>query len=1341
MTTIPRSLPAYLRLPDGLRFTGAIRLDQGDQLRFDARQALNPRPPEGLPLTVIVAGLPDQEETQFLIEAEVVSCGNRDVIFRAEGSIPTDVARCLDPEGNVWPQEANRNDALISALRERGLREVGSSMRRFLIDLGDHLFDLSTSSRYGISGQHSHYDALNNLKRQNKLILTQFGESVAKSLEDLAKEASDRTSTSLEATSARSLQLVALADIDQQLAIDRVIGDFVDRFRVPLECLTIRAATLAGLDPLHARTPFHPAYIVNAFAAGIDGISDNTVVREDSLRFFRQRFSHELQSLYSGLNSWLVEAGINPDLEDQIAEHGSLLNPPNRRAASTEQPGREHSAATSDSSADLHPSESSDTTSAESQPLRSERAVDPAQSGSRTHATGKPPAAPQNHLTEKPAQPRVGGHAYDDAHGKPANSDQSTAGRTTRDRHDAMYEAVLAALDATADLTNSGTAPSAARKPAAESSASIPNETPSNEETLSEEKTLSEAETLEVLQQLQNAGKPETSLSSMTSLLSLLREATPGERQIDRSSANRLSFVDTVFQTLHNNFDVSEDMAPNLARLRLPLARLSLQEPRFFTEPDHPAHQLLNKLSRLAGADQGNNRALQKKVNAVVDRIVSDYEQDSQVFEDAQHQLDHLLRQQDQVLERNVERLVGTLEGQERLASAQRLVDERLRETLDPEAAPEATLALLNAGWRDALVQIYLRDGAESPAWNEEIDLLRSLSKDLYRAAGGTLPSREQREMQLRLRALGSRLSEATPGSLAHESALSGLLKLLSGGTPIATRPYPSQPQRDRPAPDKVASLPRLRRWLQRVAELQTGSRLRYRGRDGRLRHMQLVWRSQDGNRFAFVNERGQKIAELTAIQLARQLSRGATPSSQADRMSVLEQSIYDTLEGAQRALSFSRNRDSLTQLINGNSLFKQLGRSVNHAQTRGAEHAFILLDIDRFKLVNEVFDELAGDQVLVEFAKLLAQLNDRRALTARLDEDTFGILLTFRSIDEARHIADRIRADIADSSLTVSGEEVTFTVSMGVAPILESTDSSERVLQNARTALALAKAQGRDQVVAYHVDQEEILQYQQDRDTSRARLEEALTTDQLVLRGQPIVTSSMDGSESTTRHYEVLLALRGEDGELHSPQDFIASAERFGFITQVDQWVIRETFTWISSLIDRQKSVPELSINLSGASLTDYDFLNYMLEQISEFGVGTNRLCFEITETGTVDNLPVAADFVRTLRNLGCKFSLDDFGTGLSSYSYLKELPVDYVKIDGSFVTEIHQNHTDYAMAKSINDLAHFLGQKTIAECVETLDSLPALREIGVDYLQGWGVGMPRPLSEVSEELADLET
>lgn len=1309
------SLPAYIRLPDGLRFAGTAEMDDDGRLRFRPKQAISPLPPEGLPLHLIIAGLPNDEEAQLSIAGSVASASARDVAIDADESLPAPLVEALDPESIVWIPEPEVARQIVRTMREQGSELLLKGMRRFVVSLGDELFDLSTSSRYGISGQHAHYDALNMLKRHSDEFIASFEAGLAASLDTIEKDGEGQSFADLEAASARNLDLVALDEMDQKLAVDKIVSGLIDEHRVELECLTIRAALVADLEPRKARTPFHPAYIVQSFMDAFEQISDSAVVIQDTLRCFREQYAPVLNEVYPQLNELFIREGVEAGLEEDIRENGSLLNPVEKRIikSTTRTRNRDESSAQGGGVSGGSGGASGGTSGGASQ-------------GGGSSMTGETPAADT------------------DANRPPAQS----AGPL--DKHDAMYDAVISALD-----TQRGQAPP--EEASTPDEAATPEPADNNSESPAPESkdagqaaataalhtaVLSQQQLTQALQGLQELQPDVASLGELEPLEKLIREREGGDAELDRDGSNRLHFVDNVFRTLHNNFEVSEEMAPNLARLRVPLARLSLQEPKFFTQPDHPAHQLLDKLSVLASADHTINRSLQNKVSAIVNQIVEDYDEDSEVFASAQQELDGLLSQQDRVLNRNIERVISGLEGQEKLNRAQRRVEHLLQDRLDGENTPQPIKELLDGGWRSALVQLALREGEDSVAWREETALLDALLGKLESSAGGALAESDLREMQVRLRALNKRLHVSNPGSVDHENALRRINATLSGKAPLVTTHYRSPlPHRGLPDDERVGQLPRLKRWLQRVKELEPGARLRYRSKDGQRKHMRLVWISDDRDRYAFVNERGQKVAELSAIQLARQLSRGARPPSAVDDMSVMAQSVYETLEEAQRTLSFDRNRDSLTQLINGESLLFQIKRTLRHAQARDTEHAFLLLDIDNFKLVNEVFDETSGDQVLGEFARLLAQMNDRRALTARMDEDEFGILLTYRSMEEARQIADKIRTDIASGSLTIGAEAVSFTVSIGVTPVVQASEGIDSVLKQARSALELAKSQGRDQVVVYDLDQQELLEYKQERENSRRRLDEAMSTDSLVLRAQPIVQSAVDGSERATHYYEILLAIRDDEGELQSPQDFIRSAERFGYVTMVDRWVIRESFAWISQLMDAQKEIPELAINLSGTSITDNDFLDYVLDQISEYGVGTSKLCFEITETGAIDNLPRAADFVRTLKNIGCKFSLDDFGTGLASHKYLKELPVDYVKIDGTFITDVHHNRTDFAMAKSINDLAHFLGQKTVAECVENLEIVPSLREIGIDYLQGWGIGLPRVLSEITEELANLET
>ncbi|WOJ96118.1 DUF1631 family protein [Congregibacter brevis] len=1305
------ALPAYLRLPDGLRFAGIAEITDSGSLLLKPKQAISSLPPEGLPVHLVIAGLPDDDEAQISIAGSIESINAREVLVSPDDDLPDVVLEVMDPDAIVWlpgPEEADR---LVSEMLAKGHEQLLKAMRRFLVELGDRLFDLSTSSRYGMSGQHAHYDALNVLKRNNEDFLDDFSKALTASVETLEKESDGQTFADLEAASARNLDLVALDEMDQKLAVDKIVNSLIEAHRVELECLTIRTALVANREPRRARTPFHPAYVLQAFIDAFEPISDSQEVIQDSLQMFKDAYAPQLEKLYPSLNAIFIEAGVEPGLEEDIRDNGSLLNPVEKRIIKSTvrtKPGTQ-----AQQEAPPAPTESTPVDSE----VRRGGASTANESGSRDP------------------------DARADADG--ANS-AGAGGGSGGNKHDAMYDAVISALDTNRERSEDEAQEGAAEQQLGGSNSQGAGSGTSAASSSAAPQALDQQQLLNALLALQASQPQAASLGDLKPLESLLKEhgALGDDASIGRDGANRLSFVDTVFDTLNRNFEVSDDMAPSLARLRVPLARLSLHEPKFFAQPDHPAHRLLDKISKLASADNTVNRALRKKVAEIVERVARDYSDDSVVFSDAQGELDSLLSQQNRSLDRNIERVISGLQGQERLNRAQRSVEKLLDRHIDRDGAPRPLVDLLDGGWRQALVQIALREGENSIPWQEEEALLQTLVADFRESSEGELPPPEVKEMQHRLQALNRRLNSSNPGSVAHEAALRNINAVITGRAPADTTTYKSQVS-DAAKPDsqRVEQLPRLRRWLQRVEALEPGAKLRYRSKDGRQRKMRLVWISEDRDQFAFVNERGQKIAEMSAIQLARQLSRGAQAPTPVDDMSVLEQSMYGTLEEAQKTLSFDRNRDTVTQLINGESLMYQLQRSLRHAHARASEHAFLLLDIDNFALVNDVFDDTSGDEVISEFGRLLGQMNDRRALTARMEGDEFGILLTYRNSEEARHIADKIRLDIAASSLSINGEKVSFTVSIGVASVVQTSESPASVKDQARQALALAKTQGKDQVVVFDIDQEEVMNYKLERATSRKRLDDAMSTDSLVLRAQPIVQSAVDGREGAKHHYEILLSLRDDDGELQSPQDFIMSAERFGYVTLVDRWVLKEAFSWISRLMDAQKEVPELSINLSGTSITDNDFLDYVLEQISEHGVGTSKLCFEITETGAIDNIPRAADFVRTLKNIGCKFSLDDFGTGLASHKYLKELPVDYVKIDGTFITDIHRNQTDYAMTKSINDLAHFLGQKTVAECVEDLEIVPALREIGIDYLQGWGIGMPRELHEITDELANLET
>ena len=310
---------------------------------------------------------------------------------------------------------------------------------------------------------------------------------------------------------------------------------------------------------------------------------------------------------------------------------------------------------------------------------------------------------------------------------------------------------------------------------------------------------------------------------------------------------------------------------------------------------------------------------------------------------------------------------------------------------------------------------------------------------------------------------------------------------------------------------------------------------------------MQLAWVSEEKDRYIFVNERGQKVADISNIQLARQLSRGHAAARPGDKLSVVDKSLYQTLEHVQKTLSFACNYDSLTKLINRATFLNQMGRTAPRPAKR-SQHAVLYLNIDQFSLVNDVYDRVHGDQVLLEFARLLAQLHGRSPPPHASNPTASAVLLLDRNLEQAMQVAEKIRRDIEASSVDIEGEKISFTVSIGVVPIQEHSPEVGQILNTARTTMHLAKEQGRNQVVQYEEAQSSASTYTQDKLRVKQDLEQAVATDRFVLQAQPIVQTRITGDVVEQLHYELLLGLANKDGTLSSPQDFILSAERYGF-------------------------------------------------------------------------------------------------------------------------------------------------------------------------------------------------
>jgi len=427
--------------------------------------------------------------------------------------------------------------------------------------------------------------------------------------------------------------------------------------------------------------------------------------------------------------------------------------------------------------------------------------------------------------------------------------------------------------------------------------------------------------------------------------------------------------------------------------------------------------------------------------------------------------------------------------------------------------------------------------------------------------------------------------------------------------------------------------------------------------------------------------------------------------------------------------LSHQATHDSLTGLINRREFESRIELALQSAYVDDVEHSMCYLDLDQFKIVNDTCGHVAGDELLRQLSKLLKQALRKGDTIARLGGDEFGVLYLNCDMEKAKSLADNLRRVINDFKFNWDNNSFTVGVSAGVVRINKHGHLNE-ILSSADSACYIAKDQGRNRIHCYSDDDSELMEHEGQMQWVH-RIKTALDENRFVLYCQPIFNIALD----KCNHYEILVRLIDEEGEVTPPMAFIPAAERYNVMNLIDSWVFENALMLIKNGFSENTITDKYSfaINLSAQSLCDDGFLNFVQEQFELNKIDPSCVCFEITETSAIVNLTRAQHFINTLKEIGVKFSLDDFGSGLSSFAYLKNLPVDYLKIDGAFVRDIIKDPIDLALVESINQVGHIMGIKTIAEYVENSEIFDKLKSIGVDYAQGYYVSKPMPLDQIA--------
>jgi diguanylate cyclase (GGDEF)-like protein/PAS domain S-box-containing protein len=430
--------------------------------------------------------------------------------------------------------------------------------------------------------------------------------------------------------------------------------------------------------------------------------------------------------------------------------------------------------------------------------------------------------------------------------------------------------------------------------------------------------------------------------------------------------------------------------------------------------------------------------------------------------------------------------------------------------------------------------------------------------------------------------------------------------------------------------------------------------------------------------------------------------------------------------------MTYHANHDSLTGLINRREFEKRVNLALENTRSKDIRYALCYMDLDNFKVVNDTCGHVAGDELLKQLTQALRNELREGDTLSRIGGDEFGILFSGCSISSAERLAEKIRKLVEEFRFVWDDKSFRIGASIGLVPVNADSGTISDVLSAADSACYVAKENGRNRIHIYQPNDIAITE-QQGQIQWVQRIQDVLDRDRFRLYFQTIVPIQDNPAEDGKLHGEVLIRMLDDDNSIIGPDSFIPAAERYSMMAEIDRWVVENTL----AVLDRdpayvQSRISACSINLSGQSLSDDRFMNSLVQLIDNTSVPPELLCFEITETAVISNLSNATKLIARLRGMGCKFALDDFGVGLSSFGYLKNLAVDYLKLDGCFIKNMVRDGIDHAMVQSINHVGQTMKIRTIAEFVENQETLEALREIGVDYAQGYGIAKPRPLEEV---------
>jgi diguanylate cyclase (GGDEF)-like protein len=804
-------------------------------------------------------------------------------------------------------------------------------------------------------------------------------------------------------------------------------------------------------------------------------------------------------------------------------------------------------------------------------------------------------------------------------------------------------------------------------------------------------------------------------------VLELLGEdGESAEAALGAAEGERIDATDRVLHHMLGDPGVPDGLKDLIHQLSLRFLALSLENPNFYGRSSHPLLGMLNRLEHLAMLAP-DSEDLEQLLRQALETDVRDTESLRLLSGRAQ-----ALEQRHSVEYRaNAERLVAGYEGRERLKEAREQVRRRVNRSLAGRPAHRAVVRLLEQGWRSLLELTYVRQGGKGAGWRRWWQTLLAV----HGYCGGEtppnkepLPGREQTAENLRegLEYIG--FDPFHRGSLLDD--LQSAMGAAQQGED-ALMPFPEFPPERQPEAQLHGIAAQN---LAKVDHLPVGSALHVQD-EGRESVHRLLWRSGDGSELLFVDARDLKPHPVRRVELAGRLQRGEVRLQPPVEQPLTQRAAQNTVQEMQERIGYHESRDPLTGLSNRNRLTASLTRLLTIDPTEFVDSVLGFVGLDHFEALTGSCGFNAGERMLVAVAKLLENSLEDALCIAYLGGSRFGFLVKTEDESGARRIGAEVLGALSEFPFYWNGMPYPVVASLGLAMVGLDSDNPETLLSAADSACYAAQAAGGNRVLLFREGDETIARQKSAMD-GWVRAEGVVKSRRLRLRSQCIAPA--DPAQPSPHHHEILLSVYDDSGAPLPLDEFISAAEAFNLMADMDRLVLEEAFKWVQGNPGKAAALGGIAINLSGQSLDREGLVDTIEGLLDRFQVPPQQVSFEVTETAAITSLERAVATIEGIHALGCRFALDDFGSGMSSYSYLKRLPVDYLKIDGAFVKDMLRNPHDMAIVKSINEIAHFMGKQTIAEYVETPEIRERLVELGVDYVQGYAVERPGFLDEI---------